>query len=57
MSGRFFVTLMLFVLVTAIALLILFNFYPPAANSWWTLAVLAVDGVLAWRVARRAAKG
>ena len=38
-----------------IGLLILFNFYPPAANSPWTLVGLAGWAALAWYMARRAA--
>jgi hypothetical protein len=57
MNGRFFVTLLLFGFAAVIGLLILFNFYPPAGNSLWTLVGIAVWAALAIWAARRAAKG
>jgi len=56
MNGRFFVTLLLFGFAAVIGLLILFNFYPPAGNSPWTLAAIGAWAVAALYTARRAAK-
>lgn len=56
MNGRFFVTLLLFGFAAVIGSLILFNLYPPAGNSPWTLAGLAIWTVLAIYMARRVAK-
>ena len=52
MKGAVFVTWLLFVVGTVIAVLLLFNFYPPAGNSWWTVAGVALIAVIAWRTAR-----
>jgi hypothetical protein len=56
MNGRFFVTLLLFGFAAVIGLLILFNFYPPAGNSPWTLMGIVVWVALAVWVARRAGR-
>ena len=53
MNGRYFVTLLLFVFAAVIGTLILFNFYPPAGNSPWTLVGLAIVAVIAQVIARR----
>ena len=53
MSGRVFVVGFLFVALAFILLALLFNFYPPAANSPLTLAGIAVYGVAAWLAIRR----
>lgn len=55
MNGRYFVTLLLFVFAASIGTLILFNFYPPAGNSPWTLAGLGIVALIALWTARRAA--
>lgn len=55
MNGKFFVTLLLFVFAAAIGTAILFNFYPPAGNSLWTLVGLGIVAAIAWWTARRAA--
>ena len=56
MNGRFFVALFLLVCATFILFALLFNFYPPAANSFWTLLGLAVWLVGGFWLARRLAK-
>lgn len=56
MNGRFFVTLLLFFFAASIGTLILFNFYPPAGNSPWTLVGLAIVAAIAYWTARRASR-
>jgi multisubunit Na+/H+ antiporter MnhB subunit len=57
MNGRAFVVGFILFMLAFIVLAVLFNFYPPAANSWWTalgVAVYAAVSVLIVRgVARR----
>jgi hypothetical protein len=53
MSGKVFVIGFLFVALAFFLLALLFNFYPPAANSPLTLAGIAVYGALAWLAIRR----
>jgi hypothetical protein len=53
MSGKVFVIGFLFAALAFFLLALLFNFYPPAANSPLTLLGLAVYGALAWAAIRR----
>ena len=55
MSGKIFVVAFLFLMGAFCLLAILFNFYPPAANSIWTLLGVALYAALAIVVTRRVA--
>jgi hypothetical protein len=56
MNGRSFVMLFLFTAFGFFLLAVLFNFYPPAANSWLTLLGVAVYGAVAALTVRKAAR-
>lgn len=56
MNGRAFVTLFLLAATGFFLLAVLFNFYPPAGNSWFTLLGVAVYGAIAALVVRRVAR-
>ena len=56
MSGKVFVIGFLFAALAFFLMALLFNFYPPAANSPLTLAGLAVYAALAWLAIRRIAR-
>lgn len=53
MSGKRFVMILLMLMALFMGAAILFNFYPPAANSPWTLVGLVVALALAALVVRR----
>ena len=55
MNGRVFVALFLFAGFGFFAVALLFNFYPPAGNSWLTLLGVAVYVALAAVIVRRIA--
>lgn len=56
MSGRVFVILFLFAAFGFFAVAVLFNFYPPAGNSWFTLLGVAAYVAIAVLVIRRVAR-
>jgi membrane protein implicated in regulation of membrane protease activity len=53
MNGKAVVTGFLFFMGAFILFAILFGLYPPAANSWWTLAGFALYAALAVWTTRR----
>jgi membrane protein implicated in regulation of membrane protease activity len=53
MNGKAVVTGFLFFMGAFILFAILFGLYPPAANSWWTLAGFAFYAALAIWTTRR----
>ena len=55
-NGRAVVTGFLFLMGAFILFAILFGLYPPAANSWWTLAGFLAYGALAVWTTRRMAR-
>jgi multisubunit Na+/H+ antiporter MnhB subunit len=56
MPGKVFVTAFLLFMLAFIALAVLFNFYPPAANSWWTALGVAVYAAVSVLTVRRVAR-
>jgi hypothetical protein len=53
MTGRAFVTAFLFFMGAFFLMAVLFNLYPPAGNSLWTLAGLLVYAGIALWVTRK----
>jgi hypothetical protein len=57
MNGRVFITGFLLFMLAFFCLAVLFNFYPPAGNSWWTLlgvaAYVAGAAFIVCKVARK----
>jgi hypothetical protein len=56
MKGRAFVALFLFAAFGFFAVAMLFNFYPPAGNSWLTLLGVAIYVAVAALVVRKVAR-
>ena len=57
MNGKAVATGFLFFMGAFILFALLFSLYPPAANSWWTLAgFLAYAGLAVWVTGRMARK-
>jgi hypothetical protein len=57
MNGKAVVTGFLFLMGGFILFAVLFGLYPPAANSWWTLAaILAYLALAIWATRRMARK-
>ena len=56
MNGRAVVTGFLFLMGAFILFATLFGLYPPAANSWWTLAGFLAYFALAVWLTRKAAR-
>ncbi len=56
MPGRVFVAGFLLVMLGFFLLAVLFNFYPPAGNSWLTLAGVALYAALSLWIVRKAAR-
>mgnify|MGYP001605430212 CR=1 FL=1 len=56
MPGKVFVTALLCFMLLFILLVVLFNFYPPAANSWWTALGVAVYVAASVLIVRRVAR-
>jgi hypothetical protein len=56
MKGKAFVAALLLLMMAFCGLAVLFNFYPPAANSWWTLLGVAVYAAGAALIVRKVAR-
>ena len=56
MNGKAVATGFLFLMGAFILFALLFSFYPPAGNAWWTLAGLLAYAALAVWVTRRVAR-
>jgi hypothetical protein len=56
MNGKTVVTFFLFLMGGFILFAVLFGLYPPAANSWWTLAGFIAYAALALWVTRKVAR-
>lgn len=52
-NGKAVVTGFLFIMGAFILFAVLFGLYPPAANSWWTLAGFALYAAIAIWTTRR----
>jgi hypothetical protein len=57
MTGKAFVTAFLFFMGAFFLLAVLFNLYPPAGNSLWTLLGVLLYAAIALWVTRKVARG